>query len=74
MQDPDDLRTNKELPIVKDHILSKEWVDKEEIPIYDYNLNGDPIKLAKFEGEYYLMRKTTKIVAGPIPLHRSGRS
>jgi len=73
MHDPLDLKTNKELSIVEDQFLSKEWVDREKIPTYDYNLNGDTIKIAKLDGEYYLMRRTTKVVGGPIDVLESGR-
>jgi len=73
MNNPDELRTNKDLPIVEGKFLSKEWVDSEDMPIYQYNLNGDQVMLSKFEGEYYLMRKTTKAVAGPIPILESHR-
>ena len=73
MNKPDELRTNKDLPIVENDILSKEWVDKEEIPTFETYYKGKPVDVARFENKYYLMRKTTKAVAGPIPLHRSGR-
>ena len=70
-----DTEDKREIKIVPHQFLSEEWVTQEKLPRFTYNLGkGNHIELIHYEGKYYVTRKTTKIVAGPIDVLESGRS
>lgn len=71
----DDIEQRKDIAIVRDQFLSEEWVDKINLPkFWADGGDGKHIVIVRYNHKFYVTRKTTKVVEGPIDVLVSGRT